>query len=186
MYFVFSASRDPKPIKVAPPTRMKPPRKYSEEHTQSETGNPPPGPHRPVSLQKRLLWSLMKLIGNSWCSTEEGTYRKCCDELHPTTLFNGLRLFCVFFSGERRRRRGLCEESARDVRVSRVLLLARDSLSAISPHFPRSCLRLLFWRRQLIGFDILLVYHLFCFIVNHKGWKVVQGNVQGNAFKCRK
>lgn len=49
------ASRDPKPIKVAPPTRMKPPRKYSEEHTQSETGNPPPGPHRP-SITRGGKW----------------------------------------------------------------------------------------------------------------------------------
>lgn len=49
------ATRDPKPIKVAPPTRMKPPKKYSEEHTQSETGNPAAGPHRP-SITRGGKW----------------------------------------------------------------------------------------------------------------------------------
>ena len=46
--FQFSATREPKPIKVAPPTQTKPPsRKYSEEYKTSETTNV--GPHRPVS-----------------------------------------------------------------------------------------------------------------------------------------
>lgn len=119
---------------------MKPPRKYSEEHTQSETGNPPPGPHRPVSLQKRLLWSLMKLIGNSWCSSEEGTYRKCCDELHPTTLFNGLRLFCVFFfrraKANARLVRGKCARRACFSRPSSRTWLTLRYLSTLPSQLP--------------------------------------------------
>ncbi|KAJ7361866.1 Sorbin and SH3 domain-containing protein 1 [Desmophyllum pertusum] len=50
----FEATKEPKPVRVAPPTRSKPPRKYSDERKLSETTNIG-GPHRP-SIQRGGKW----------------------------------------------------------------------------------------------------------------------------------